>query len=152
MLDDGRVLDITDITDEKHPGFDLQKAQQILSSIATRADGSPIMREVERRVLLSLTPKGRRLMDEVFPEFNAEEARLVSALDEGERADLARLCRPRRGDDRLDAGRPHRAHSLGDPDRRGAEPPLRLRRGTEPDRQHPQHAGMVNHPQPPGKV
>lgn len=51
MLQDSRVLDITDIADEKHPGFDPQKAQEILSSIATRADGSPIMREVERPYL-----------------------------------------------------------------------------------------------------
>jgi DNA-binding MarR family transcriptional regulator len=46
-----------------------------------------------RRVLLSLTPKGARLMTSVFPEFNAEEARLVSALTEDERGELARTLR-----------------------------------------------------------
>lgn len=49
MLQDGRVLDITDLTDEDHPSFDPQKAQQLLSNIATRPDGSPIMREVQKR-------------------------------------------------------------------------------------------------------
>lgn len=48
MLNDQRVLDITDITDDEHPGFNPAKAQEILSNIATRADGSPIMREVSR--------------------------------------------------------------------------------------------------------
>jgi hypothetical protein len=48
MLTDGRVVDITDLTDQDHPSFDLQKAQEILSNVATRADGSPIMREVKR--------------------------------------------------------------------------------------------------------
>lgn len=48
MLNDGRVLDITDLTDDQHPAFDREKALQILSNIATRPDGSPIMREVQK--------------------------------------------------------------------------------------------------------
>jgi hypothetical protein len=48
MLNDGRVLDITDLTDESMPTFDQQKAMQILSDIKVREDGSPIMREVEK--------------------------------------------------------------------------------------------------------
>jgi hypothetical protein len=48
MLQDGRVVDITDIADEKHPGYDQNKAMQMLSSIATRGDGSPYIREVNR--------------------------------------------------------------------------------------------------------
>ena len=50
MLNDeaGTVLDITDLTDKKHPGFNLEKAQQVMSQIATRDDGSPIMREVDK--------------------------------------------------------------------------------------------------------
>ena len=46
-----------------------------------------------RRVLLTLTPKGRRLMIEVFPEFNAEEARLVAALSATEKVQLATSLR-----------------------------------------------------------
>src|SRR5581483_7406395 len=48
MLNDSRVLDITDLVDDKHPTFDPKKAQDILSNIATRPDSSPIMREVKR--------------------------------------------------------------------------------------------------------
>lgn len=49
LMQDGRVLDITDLTDEKHPSYDAGKAQEALSNIATRKDGSPIMREVDRK-------------------------------------------------------------------------------------------------------
>jgi hypothetical protein len=48
MLTDQRVLDITDLTDDKKPGFDADKANSIMSQIATRADGTPIMREVDK--------------------------------------------------------------------------------------------------------
>lgn len=37
-----------------------------------------------RRVLLSLTPKARKLMDELFPVFNSHEARAVAALSPAE--------------------------------------------------------------------
>ncbi len=48
MLNDGRVVDITDITDEKHPSYDADTAMQTLSNVATRGDGSPYMREVNK--------------------------------------------------------------------------------------------------------
>ena len=48
MLEDQRVLDITDLTDDEHPGFDPAKAHQIMSQIATRPDGTPVMREVDK--------------------------------------------------------------------------------------------------------
>ncbi len=48
MLNDGQVLDITDIADEKHPSYDQNKAMGVLSNIATRGDGSPYIREVNR--------------------------------------------------------------------------------------------------------
>jgi DNA-binding MarR family transcriptional regulator len=46
-----------------------------------------------RRVLLSLTPKGQRLMTEVFPEFNAVEAAVTSQLSERELLAMARSLR-----------------------------------------------------------
>jgi hypothetical protein len=49
MLNDGRVVDITDLTDEEHPSFNAEKAHELLSQIHTRPDGSPIMREVNKR-------------------------------------------------------------------------------------------------------
>ena len=42
-----------------------------------------------RLVLLSLSPKGARLMEHLFPAFNAEEAYVVTGLREHEVADLA---------------------------------------------------------------
>lgn len=46
-----------------------------------------------RRVLLSLTPKARQLMEELFPEFNRHEAEAVSTLDPAEREVLTRALR-----------------------------------------------------------
>lgn len=46
-----------------------------------------------RRVLLSLTPKGQRLMTDLFPKFNAEEAHVASQLDEAEMLAMARSLR-----------------------------------------------------------
>ena len=46
-----------------------------------------------RRVLLSLTPAGERLMAELFPEFNSVEAWVTSDLDDVERLRLARSLR-----------------------------------------------------------
>lgn len=48
LLTDQRVVDLTDITDEKHPSFDMNKARDMLQNVQTRADGSPIMREVSK--------------------------------------------------------------------------------------------------------
>lgn len=48
MLNNGQTLDITDIADEKHPSYDQAKAMNILSNIATRGDGSPYIREVNK--------------------------------------------------------------------------------------------------------
>jgi DNA-binding MarR family transcriptional regulator len=42
-----------------------------------------------RLVLLSLSPKGTRLMNQLFPAFNAEEAFVVTGLGEAEVAGLA---------------------------------------------------------------
>jgi len=46
-----------------------------------------------RRVLLSLSPKGQKLMAEVFPKFNAEEAFVSSKLDEAAKLAMARSLR-----------------------------------------------------------
>lgn len=46
-----------------------------------------------RRVLLSLTPAGRRLMKSLFPRFNAEEARAMSPLSPRETQALASSLR-----------------------------------------------------------
>jgi DNA-binding MarR family transcriptional regulator len=46
-----------------------------------------------RRVLLSLTPKARELMSELFPEFNRHETAAVASLDDLEREVLTRALR-----------------------------------------------------------
>ena len=46
-----------------------------------------------RRVLLSLTDEGQRLMAELFPEFNQVEAWVTTDLDDGAKLDLARSLR-----------------------------------------------------------
>ncbi len=46
-----------------------------------------------RVVLLSLTPGGRRKIEDLFPRFNLEEARLASVLAPAQQEDLASLLR-----------------------------------------------------------
>jgi MarR family transcriptional regulator, organic hydroperoxide resistance regulator len=46
-----------------------------------------------RRVLLSLSPAGERLMAELLPEFNAVEAWVTTDLDDGAKVALARSLR-----------------------------------------------------------
>jgi MarR family transcriptional regulator, organic hydroperoxide resistance regulator len=59
-----------------------------------------------RVVLLSLTPSGRRKIEDLFPRFNAEEARVASALSHDQQTHLASLLRSLyRGVDRPDGER-----------------------------------------------
>lgn len=46
-----------------------------------------------RMVLVSLTPAGKRKIEQLFPRFNAEEAAVTAHLDAGEQDELARLLR-----------------------------------------------------------
>jgi DNA-binding MarR family transcriptional regulator len=46
-----------------------------------------------RRVLVSLTPKGRKLMVVLFPRFNEEESYVTETLTSSEKANLARSLR-----------------------------------------------------------
>lgn len=46
-----------------------------------------------RRVILSLTGSGRKLMEGLFPAFNQEEAFVVRGLSGKQRADLAKSLR-----------------------------------------------------------
>jgi DNA-binding MarR family transcriptional regulator len=49
--------------------------------------------EDARRVLVALTERGERLMSELFPAFNAQEAVVTAPLAAGERQQLADLLR-----------------------------------------------------------
>jgi DNA-binding MarR family transcriptional regulator len=46
-----------------------------------------------RVVLVSLTPSGRRKIEDLFPRFNLEEVRLASPLAPTEQEDLATMLR-----------------------------------------------------------
>jgi DNA-binding MarR family transcriptional regulator len=46
-----------------------------------------------RIVLVSLTPSGRRKIEDLFPRFNAEEAQVAAALSRGEQENLASMLR-----------------------------------------------------------
>jgi MarR family transcriptional regulator, organic hydroperoxide resistance regulator len=46
-----------------------------------------------RVVLVSLTPSGRRKIEDLFPRFNAEEARVAAALSEEEQERVAEMLR-----------------------------------------------------------
>jgi DNA-binding MarR family transcriptional regulator len=46
-----------------------------------------------RVVIVSLTPSGRRKIEELFPRFNAEEAKVAAALSEEEQDRLASTLR-----------------------------------------------------------
>lgn len=56
-----------------------------------------------RVVLVSLTPSGRKKIEDLFPRFNAEEARVASALSEEEQERIAAMLRALLR--RVDAGR-----------------------------------------------
>lgn len=49
LVSDDTTQDITDIIDENHPSYDAEKAAKMLTSIVQRSDGSPIMREVQKK-------------------------------------------------------------------------------------------------------
>ena len=49
MLNDGTIKDITDILDEKSEGYDAQIAEDTLASVIQRKDGTPVMREVDKK-------------------------------------------------------------------------------------------------------
>ncbi len=61
------------------------EARGMLRRKGDRADG--------RRVVASLTAKGRKAVDEIMPAFNRHEAMVTQALTEDELVDLARSLR-----------------------------------------------------------
>jgi len=75
-------------------GISRPTASGVLSTLQSR-------RYVRRRkaaadgrvVLVSLTPSGRRKIEELFPRFNEEERRLAAVLDPGEQERLASMLR-----------------------------------------------------------
>ena len=69
-----------------------------LTGVLTTLDGRSLVTRTKsesdgRLVLVSLTPKGRKLMDSLFPEFNKHEQEVASALPADKRTALADMLR-----------------------------------------------------------
>lgn len=61
------------------------EARQMLRRRTDRHDG--------RRVMVGLTAKGRKTVDEIMPKFNKHESKVTQALTEQEQADMAHYLR-----------------------------------------------------------
>jgi DNA-binding MarR family transcriptional regulator len=61
------------------------EARQMLKRRSDRSDG--------RRVMVSVTAKGRKVVDDIMPKFNRHEALVTQALNDDELDDLARFLR-----------------------------------------------------------
>lgn len=73
-------------------------AKATLTGVARTLEGRRLIRRNthradRRRVTLSLTTTGRRLIEAVFPEFNRHEAMSLTTLTTTEQRELARLLR-----------------------------------------------------------
>src|SRR4051795_3496896 len=73
-------------------------ARPTISGVADTLERGGLVRreghETDRRLCrVALTGEGERLIEALFPEFNAGESALTAGLDAGERATLARLLR-----------------------------------------------------------
>jgi DNA-binding MarR family transcriptional regulator len=69
-----------------------------LTGVIKTLQGRKLIRRIphsddRRRVSISLTAKGERLIEELFPAFNQHEREAVSALNATEQRELARLLR-----------------------------------------------------------
>jgi DNA-binding MarR family transcriptional regulator len=69
-----------------------------LTGVIKTLQGQKLIRRIphsddRRRVSISLTAKGERLIEELFPAFNQHEREAVSALSATEQRELARLLR-----------------------------------------------------------
>jgi DNA-binding MarR family transcriptional regulator len=84
--------------ESRHAASEAGISKSTLTGVAGTLHGRELLRRRPypadgRRVLLSLTPKGKQLMDDLFPEFNRHEAHAVSCLDVEERDVLTRALR-----------------------------------------------------------
>lgn len=82
----------------RHVAAEAGISKATLTGVATTLESRGLLRREShpgdgRRVLLSLTPEGQRLMEKLFPEFNTEEAFVTAELDAAEKEALARSLR-----------------------------------------------------------
>ena len=104
---DGALFDVLATLRRQGAPFEL-RASQLAGQLMLTASGTTkrldrlardglVQREAceddRRGVMVRLTTKGRRVVDAVYPEHMANEARLVAGLTKAEQRDLARLLR-----------------------------------------------------------
>jgi DNA-binding MarR family transcriptional regulator len=82
----------------RHVAVESGISKATLTGVATTLESRGLLArrvhpEDGRRVLLSLTPEGQKLMEAVFPEFNREESRVTAQLDPEETEVLTRALR-----------------------------------------------------------
>jgi len=80
--------------ESRHVATEAGISKGTLTGVVNTLEGRGLLRRVvhpddARRVLLSLSPKGHRLMAEVFPLFNAEEVRVTERLTAAQTEALA---------------------------------------------------------------
>lgn len=82
----------------RHAASEAGISKSTLTGVVSTLEGRGLVRRRPhpgdgRRVLLSLTPKARQLMEELFPQFNAQESGVLSTLTASERDVLTRALR-----------------------------------------------------------
>jgi DNA-binding MarR family transcriptional regulator len=82
----------------RHVAAEASISKATLTGVATTLESRGLVArrahpEDGRRVLLSLTPEGQRLMETVFPQFNEQEAFVVQRLDDDEQQVLTGALR-----------------------------------------------------------
>jgi DNA-binding MarR family transcriptional regulator len=84
--------------ESRHVAAEAGISKGTLTGVATTLEGRGLLRrrthpDDARRVLLSLTPAGRRLMDRLFPAFNAQEVYVTRDLSAAELGALTQALR-----------------------------------------------------------
>jgi DNA-binding MarR family transcriptional regulator len=92
------VVWIWDEIETRHVAVEAGISKGTLTGVVKTLEARGLLRrqthpQDARRVLLSLTPGGSRLLQLLFPEFNAEESALTAALGDDARRQLAQLLR-----------------------------------------------------------
>lgn len=92
------VLWIWGVQETGHVAAETGVTKGTLTGVIKTLQGRKLLRRTphlddRRRVSISLTKAGERLIEEVFPQFNQHETLAVSALSRSEQLELARLLR-----------------------------------------------------------
>ena len=83
------VVWVWDDIETRHAASEAGISKSTLTGVVTTLESRGLVKRRThpgdgRRVLLSLTPRARKLMDDLFPQFNTQEAQAVAALSADE--------------------------------------------------------------------